>query len=318
MENPGNKDKFLMAGKIVIAGSCLAALSMKVAKFPVLGETVAADLFISETGGKGTNQALAAARLGSKVFLIGCVGEDIYSKGILQTYKEFGVNTDGIRKDSSAHSGVAFVIINRDGNNMITVAPGANFKLTRQDFDNNEHLIKKCDIIGFGLALNIDFVEHGIKKAHSMGIKTLLDPAPVRSIDESVYCHLDFIKPNETEAAFLTGIEVVDENSAFKAADWFLDKGVKNAVITLGEKGVVILNHEIKKHIASPKVNVQDATAAGDVFSGAMMHCIADGMELIEAVRFGVYASSMSVQTLGAINSMPTKQEVINFRNSFN
>ena len=172
-----------MAGKIVIAGSCLAALSMKSWRFPTVGETVAADSFISETGGKGTNQALAAARLGSDVAIIGCVGEDLYGESVIQTHKEFGVNIAGIRKDGTSPTGVAFVMINSEGKNMINVAPGANYKLTHGDFDNNEHLVKECDMIGFQLEINIDFVEYGIKKASSMGIKTLLDPAPVQHID---------------------------------------------------------------------------------------------------------------------------------------
>jgi ribokinase len=307
-----------MAGRIVIAASCIAALSMKGQRFPTVGETVAADVFLSETGGKGTNQALTAARLGSDVAIIGRVGDDLYGESIIKTHKEFGVNVEGVCKDGTSHTGIAFVMINSEGNNMIEIAPGANFKLTHEDFDNNEYLFKGCDIIGFQLEVNIDFVEYGIKKASAMGMKTLLDPAPARHIDESVYGFLDFIKPNEYEAAFLTEIEVVDEDSAFKAAQWFLDKGVKNAVITMGKNGVIILNHEIREHIVPPNVKAQDPSAAGDIFCGAMMHCLAEGMGLVESCRFAVYASARSVQTLGAINAMPTKQEVIDFRNSLN
>jgi len=307
-----------MAGKIVIAGSCLVALSMKGRRFPTVGETVAADTFISEAGGKGTNQALAAARLGSEVAIIGCVGDDIYGQSVRQTYREFGVNTTGLRTDRSACTGAAFVLINREGKNMIMMAPGANFRFTPNDFDKNVPLIKNSSIIGFQLEINQDFVEYGIKKAHTLGIKTLLDPAPAGPIDPSVYAYLDFIKPNETEAAFLTGISVTDRDSAFQAAQWFFDQGVKNTIITLGENGVIVLNREIRKHIIPPKVEALDSTAAGDIFCGALMHCLAEGMDFEPSVQFAVYASARSVLTLGAINAMPARQEVLEFRNQCN
>ncbi len=293
------------------------ALSMKGRRFPSVGETVAAGTFISETGGKGTNQALAAARLGSEVAFIGCVGEDIYGKSAIQTYRESGVNITGLRTDRCSPTGAALVMINSEGKNMIMMAPGANFRFTPDDFDKNVPLIQNCSIIGFQLEINRDFVEYGIKKAHALGVKTLLDPAPAGPIDHSVYGYLDFIKPNETEAAFLTGIPVTDRDSAFQAAQWFLDKGVKNTIITLGENGVILVNREIRKHIAPPKVEALDSTAAGDIFCGALMHCLAENQDLLESVHFAVYASARSVLTLGAINAMPAKSEVIEFRNRF-
>jgi len=306
-----------MSGHIVIAGSCVAALTMKCARFPLVGETVAADVFMAETGGKGTNQALAAARLGSQVVLIGYVGQDNYAAGILKTHQEFGVDISRVRQEASGHTGVAFIIINNEGKNMIAIAPGCNYKLTQDDFDRNEDVIKPAEMIGFQLELNLDFVEYGIQRAAAWGVKTLLDPAPAQPLDESLYGSLDYIKPNETEAALLTGIEVKDKESAFKAARWFLERGVKHAIITLGENGVVLLDSRYQEHIMPPKVKAVDPTAAGDIFSGALMHGLAQGADLLEAARFAVCASARSVQTLGALSAMPTQQEVITFRQSF-
>ncbi len=305
-----------MVGNIVIAGSCLIALSMKAERFPQVGETVVANMFFEETGGKGTNQAIAASKLGSRVSLIGCVGNDKFGKAILQDLNKFTVDTQAVRIDDSCQSGTAFILINDHGDNMISILPGANFKLTNDDFENNLDVIRKSDIIGFQLENNIDFVEYGIKRANELGIKTLLDPAPARHLNDSVYAHLDYIKPNESEASLLTKISVTDIDSAFKAAEWFLDKGVKNSIITLGQKGVVILNHKIKHYVVPPKTKAADPTGAGDIFSGALMHCLTNKMDLTAACEFAVYAATFSVRQVGVIQSMPTEQEVIDFRNS--
>jgi len=307
-----------MPGKIVIAASCIAALSMKGQRFPGIGETVASDVFLSEAGGKGTNQALAAARLGSEVAIIGSVGEDSYGDSILRTHREFGVNVQGVRRNANSHTGVAFVMINGDAKTMINIAPGANFKLTADDFENNATLVKGCDIIGFQLETNADFVEYGIRRAASMGKRTLLDPSPALHLDQSVYALLDFIKPNEVEAAMLTGIEVVDRDSAFEAARWFLDRGVKNVIVTMGRQGVVVLNQTTREYLVPPEVEAQDTTAAGDIFCGAMMHCLAEGMGLVESGHFATYAAAWSVQHLGAINAMPARNDVMTFLASRN
>jgi ribokinase len=303
-----------MAGTIVIAGSCLVALSMKGRRFPTIGETVTADVFLSEAGGKGTNQALAAAKLGSGVSIIGRVGEDSYGERVIATCREFGVNIAGLRTDRAVSTGIAFVMIDGAGRSMVFLAPGANYRLTHEDFDVNERLIRECDIMGFQLETNPDFVDYGIKKAHAMGITTLLDPAPALPIDESVYGCLDFIKPNETEAALLSGIPVTDRDSAFEAAQWFFNRGVATTIITMGDKGVIVLNGTIKEHIVAPKVDAKDTTAAGDIFCGALMHCLAEGTDILESVRFAVYASARSVLTLGAIEAMPSRDQVLEFR----
>ncbi|MCC6491751.1 MAG: ribokinase [Pirellulales bacterium] len=302
-----------MRDKIVIAGSCIAALSMKGARFPAIGETVLAELFLSEAGGKGTNQALAAARLGGDVAMIGCVGDDLYGQGIVGKLAESGISVEGIRQQRGAHTGIAFVLIDGAGRNMIEIAPGGNFQLGPGDIERNEHLVTSAAIIGFQLETNVEFVEYGVKRAHALGVKTLLDPAPAQRLDPSVYAFLDFIKPNEVEAGLLTGINVVDVKTAFQAAKWFLRQGVKNALVTLGPHGVVVLNHELERHILPPQVPIQDTTAAGDVFCGALMHRLAEGADLAEACEFAVYASALSVQVVGAMKAMPTTPEVLDF-----
>lgn len=305
-----------MAGKIVYAGSCLTAMTMTCQRFPAVSETITASDFYAETGGKGTNQALAASRFGSDVYLIGCVGDDAFGESVLQTHIDFGVDVGGVRKHPTAPTGTAFILVNSDGNNMISVALGANGKLTPDDIEQNAHIIKEADIMGFQLEHNMDYVEYGIRRVSEMGVQTLLDPAPAKPLDKSIYPCLDYIKPNEVEASLLTGIDVRDADSAFDAAEWFLDKGVKNALVTLGEQGVVILNSEIKKHLKPPAVNVKDPTAAGDIFCAAFMHGLADGQDLVTSAEFAVYASACSVQILGGVVAIPTKDQVIEFAGS--
>jgi ribokinase len=307
-----------MAGKIVIMGSCLTALSMQGPRFPVVGETVVADTCFDEVGGKGTNQALAAARLGSDVAMIGCVGHDLFGEQVVQVHREFGVRVEGIRVAPDARTGVAFVMIDGGGRNMIMVAPGANALLAPEDFERNLPAVQACDIIGFQLEVSPGVVEYGIRRASELGVTTLLDPAPARPLDEAIYRHVDYIKPNETEAALLTGIPVTDADSAFRAAQWFLDHGVKNALVTLGEKGVVILNREVREYLTSPKVVAKDPTGAGDIFSAALMHGLAAGRPLVEAARLAVSAAAWSVRTLGVLTAMPTRQQVIDFQKEGN
>lgn len=302
-----------MAGRIVLAGSCLTAMTMTCQRFPAIGETVIAADFMTEAGGKGTNQALAAARFGSEVALIGCVGSDAFGEGVLQTFREFGVNIEGVRIDPVIPTGAAFVIVNSAGNNMIAVTPGANAASSGDDFERNRHLVMGADIIGFQLELEMDYVEYGIRRAAAMGVRTLLDPAPAKPLPKSLYPCLDFIKPNEVEASLLTGVEVTDRDSAFEAAQWFLDKGVRNAIITLGEQGVVIVNEKLREHLTPPRVVAKDSTAAGDIFCGALMHGLTERQDLLDAARFAVYASAYSVQTMGGIQAMPTRQQVLEF-----
>lgn len=305
-----------MAGKIVFAGSCVTALTMICQRFPVVGETIIASDFCVETGGKGTNQALAASRLGSDVYMIGCVGDDSFGKDILQTHRDFGVNVDAVRLHPTTPTGTAFITVNDDGNNMISVFPGANSELDSDYFDKHLYMLEGAELVGFQLELPIDYVEYGIRKANSIGVTTLLDPAPAHPLSESIYQCLDYIKPNEVEASLLTGIEVKDKDSAADAAQWFLDKGAKNAVITLGEQGVVIRNSQIHEYLPPPAVNAVDPTAAGDIFCGSFMHGLAEGWDLLEAARFAVFASALSVQVLGGIGAIPEKQQVIDFRNA--
>jgi ribokinase len=302
-----------MAGKIVFAGSCVTAMTMTCQRFPNIGETITAGGFHTETGGKGTNQALTASRLGSEVILIACVGDDAFGQSILDTHKDFGVNIAGVRIHPTVPTGTAFILVNSDGNNMISVALGANGELKSDDIDNNLQHLKDADLVGFQLETPMEYVEYGVRKASEMGIRTVLDPAPARPLAESLYPCLDFIKPNEVEASLLTGIEVTDCNSAFDAAQWFLDKGVKNAMVTLGEQGVVILNKDLKEHLMPPVVTPKDPTAAGDIFCGAFMHGLASGQDLLESARFAVYASALSVLTLGSTEAIPTNEQVLDF-----
>ncbi|MDR1613711.1 MAG: ribokinase [Planctomycetota bacterium] len=300
-----------MTNKLVtVVGSYNVGLFLKGERLPALGETQIGDKFHEGGGGKGSNQAIAAAMLGADVRFIGKIGCDKYGQDALRLYDEKGVSRASIKIDGSIHTGISVIIIDDDGNNLISVVPGANLRLTREELEAERDVIGRSRIIGFQLESDPGVVVHGIKMADSMGVQTLLDPAPVQPLPEDVYPHLAYIKPNEHEAAALTGVKVKDEDSAERAARVFLDKGVKNVIVTLGEKGCVRVNPAGTKVFPGIRVEVQDTTGAGDCFSGGFMAALSAGADPDDAIVYANCAASLSVTRLGVIESLPTREEV--------
>lgn len=299
--------------KLVIIGSYNAGLSMKGARFPQAGETFTADQFFEGPGGKGSNQIVTASCFGVMTSFVGCVGDDKYGKDAMAMYEKYGISTEFIKIDPDAHTGVAFIMIDKDGQNMIEIAPGANLKLTNQDIDKAEVTIRDASIVGFQLEGSVALVDYGIRKVHSMGIKTLLDPAPAVKLKDDLYPFIDYLKPNETEATILTGIKVVDPEGAKKAGQWFIDMGVGTAIITLGEYGTMLVTDKTEKYFPAQKVEALDSTGAGDIFSGALMTALAQGKDLDEAIVFGSHAAALSVTRFGVVESIPNLEEVKEF-----
>jgi ribokinase len=306
----------LSANPVVIIGSYNAGLSMKGKRFPQPGETFAADHFFEGPGGKGANQAVAAACFGAKTAFIGCVGADRYGQDALAMFKKYGIDTNAIRIDAIAHTGMAFIMIDESGQNMIEIVSGANQCITINDIDDATETIADARIVGFQLEGSIDIVDYSLCKARSLGVKTLLDPAPATKLDESLYPLIDYIKPNETEATILTGIAVRDADSARKAGQWFLDRGVRQAIVTLGKEGAVLVSEKGWRFFSAPKVKALDSTGAGDVFSGAMMSALAQDKDVDEAIIFASHAAALSTTRLGVVESIPELREVNEFRNN--
>jgi ribokinase len=301
---------------ITIVGSYNVGLFLKGDRLPSVGETVIGNKFHEGGGGKGSNQAVAASRLGAKTRFIGRIGNDKYGQDALAMYQQLGISTDAIKIDTGIHSGISVIIIDKDGHNLISVVPGANFNLSQEDIDAAEKAFADSYIVGFQLENKLEVIDYAIRKVHSLGTRTLLDPAPAVKISDDLYPCIDYIKPNETEAAILTDIQVTDVKSAERAGKWFIERGVKTAIITLGAQGSVLIADGKSKHFRPPQVKAIDSTGAGDVFSGALIAALSQEKTIEDAIVFANHAAALSVTRLGVIESIPELKEVVAFLDS--
>jgi len=295
---------------IVVVGSSNMDLVAKAPKIPVIGETLTGSDFFMVPGGKGANQAVAAAKLGAEVIFVAKLGKDIFASKSLENFKSVKVNTSHVEQLDGVPSGVAMIAIDDDGKNIIIVVPGANGKLLPKDVDAAQGDIAGAGVVVAQLEVPIETVEQAAKIAKANNVPFILDPAPARPLSDELLSMVDVIKPNETEAETITGIKVTDFASAEKAADTLLGKGVKTVIITLGEKGFLLATKDSKEMIASHQVKAVDSTAAGDAFTGGVAYGIASGKSVKEAAVYANAVAAISVTRLGAQPSMPTKEEV--------
>ena len=296
---------------VTVMGSFVADLAFRVDRVPAWGETLMGPSFQLGPGGKGSNQAVAAARAGGKVSFISKLGPDPFGDMARNLYAKEGIDTQFLFKTQSPTGAAAIIIDAQKGENAIIVVPGACFEVTTAEVDSAKSLLADSSIFVAQLELSLPVVEHGLALAHSLGVPTILNPAPAMPLPESIYQHVDYITPNETETAILTGVSVTDIASAEKAADAFLARGVRNAIITLGAQGVFVKNAQLKAHV--PAVNagkVLETTGAGDAFNGGFAVALSEGMGLVEAARFGCVTAGISVTRAGTAPSMPTRAEI--------
>ncbi len=300
--------------RIVVVGSSNTDMVVKADRIPVPGETVTGGTFVLAPGGKGANQAVAAARLGAKVILVARVGSDMFGNEALIHYKKEAIDTSYIQKDPEAATGVALIMVDKKGENLISVASGANHRLTPSDALNAQKAIEQADIVIVQLETPLDTIEATATLAQKAGVPLLLDPAPAppEPLPEKLMAKIAWIKPNETEACQLTGIKVVDQKTAQEAADRLLAKGVGGVIITLGTQGALLVEKAGEGIlIPSQKVEAVDSTAAGDSFSGAFAFALASGYLPENAARFAGCAAALSVTKLGAQPSLPFYREVL-------
>lgn len=300
-----------MASKqIVVVGSSNMDLVAKAPRIPVAGETLTGTDFFMLPGGKGANQAVAAAKLGAEVIFVAKLGKDVFASKSLENFKSVNINTKHIEQLDGVPSGIAIIAVDDKGENIIIVVPGANGKLMPADVDKAESDIANAAVVVCQLEVPIETVERAAKLANKNGVPFILDPAPARQLSDELLSMVDIIKPNETEAEILTGIKVTDEASAAKAADVLLAKGVETVIITLGEKGLMLATKDAKEMMATNKVKAVDSTAAGDAFTGSLAYGLANGQSLKDAAVYANTVAAISVTRLGAQSSMPTKEEV--------
>jgi ribokinase len=306
----------MQAGQITVVASYNFSLFLKGERLPGPGETVIADDFFEGGGGKGSNQALTAAVLGAPTRLVVKMGNDSYGDTAWKMYERHGLSTQFIIRDPSTHTGIAVICIDKGGHNLISVAPGANYRLSTGDIDAAEPAFTGAALVGFQLENRLEVVQYAIRKVHSLGVTTLLDPAPAAKLPSDLLACIDYIKPNEHEAEIITGIPVQDVASARKAGKWLVDHGVKAAIITLGALGAVWVTPNSEGHLPPPCVQAIDTTGAGDVFCGAFMAGYSRGIPLEENIRFSNTAAAISVTRLGVVDSIPTLSEVMAFLDS--
>ncbi|MBW8002241.1 MAG: ribokinase [Planctomycetes bacterium] len=288
-------------------------LVAKAPRIPVIGETLTGTDFFMVPGGKGANQAVAAAKLGADVILVAKLGNDLFASKSLENFKSVNINTTHIEQLDGVPSGIAIIAIDDNGQNSIIVVPGANGKLTPADIDKAQSDIKSAAVVIAQLEIPIETVERAAKIANENNVPFILDPAPAKPLSDKLLSMVDIIKPNETEAKILTDIEVIDQPSAEKAANALLAKGVKTVIITLGEKGLLLATKDGAKFIEAIAVQAVDSTAAGDAFTGALATAIAQGKTITDAVELAKAVAAFSVTKTGAQTSMPTLKELNEF-----
>lgn len=294
----------------MVVGSSNTDMTIRGNHLPVPGETILGGDFLMNPGGKGANQAVAAARLGGDVYFVAKVGNDVFGKSAIELYQKDGVHTDYVFTDDKLPSGVALIMVDENGQNCISVASGANGGLTPADVEKAKGVIAESDLVLMQLETPIDTIEYVARLANGCGKKVILNPAPAQPLSGDLLKNLYMIIPNETEAQILSGVEVVDEKSAKKAAQVISDKGVDIVLITLGSKGALVKEGSEFYIVPSRKVKAVDATAAGDTFCGALCVALAEGKSIREAVAFANCSAGISVTRMGAQASVPTRDEV--------
>lgn len=299
-----------MSRKIVVMGSCNTDMVINMERLPLPGETLLGGKFFMNPGGKGANQAVAAARLGGKVLFIAKVGNDPFGVRAVDQYKAEGINTKHVVVDKEHPSGVALILVDAHGENSIAVASGANAHLMPQDIDNARGAIEDGDILLMQLETPLETVEHAALLAKQLGKKVILNPAPAHPLPESLLRNLYMLIANETEAEFISGTKISDMDSVARAADIICGKGVENVVITLGSKGAFVKERGAYHQVQGLKVKAVDATAAGDTFCGALCVALAEGRSITEAVEFANRAAAITVTRMGAQSSLPYRREV--------
>ena len=302
-----------MTKPISILGIFVADLTFRTNRMPTKGETFIGNSFKLGPGGKGSNQAVAACRAGAKTNFITKIGKDTFGEMAMKLYANEGINSKYVWEIEEIATGAASIVVNEEtSDNVIIVVPGAADKMTPSDLDIAEPGIAESAFFLASLEVPIPVMQHGLKVAKRNGVTTILNPAPAALLPDDVYELSDYFTPNETEASMLAGIPVKTFEEAESAAKIFLKRAVKNAVITLGELGVYVCNSEINQHLPSFDMGnkVIDTTGAGDAFNGGFAYALAEGLSLIEAIRFGSATAALSVTRLGTAPAMPFQSEI--------
>jgi ribokinase len=299
-----------MSKNIAVVGSSNSDLIIKAERIPKPGETIMGGKFYQAAGGKGANQAVAAARAGGNVNFIACIGNDVFGEEALKGFKKDNINTDHVFVDKDEASGTALILIDKNGENSIAVASGANLSLDEEKLLIAKEAIYNSSVLLMQLETPIETIESAASIASANGVQVILNPAPAHPLSDELLKNLTIITPNETEAEMLTGVPVNNLEGAQKAADFLLQKGVEIIIITLGIKGAFFATNNESQLVKGFTVEAQDTTAAGDTFNGTLAVAISEGKSLVEAIKFANAAAAISVTKIGAQPSAPMRDEI--------
>ncbi|MBN1911673.1 MAG: ribokinase [Pirellulales bacterium] len=297
---------------VVVVGSSNTDMVVKSDRLPVPGETVTGGRFVIAPGGKGANQAVAAARLGATVTFVAKVGQDVFGDQAVEGYRAEGIHTDLILRDPQEATGVALILVDSKGENVISVASGANHALLPDDIQKVADTIRSAAVLMLQLETPAPTVKAAARLAADAGVAVILDPAPAPDgpLDADLLSCISYLTPNETEAQRLTGLPVVDEATACAAAEKLLAVGARSVILTLGAKGALVATPDGAELIPGHAVEARDSTAAGDAFNGGLAAALAQGLPLADAVRQANLVGALSVTRLGAQPSLPTAEEL--------
>jgi ribokinase len=295
---------------ILVVGSSNTDMVINSPHLPAPGETILGSVFFMNPGGKGANQAVAAARLGGNVTFICKTGNDIFGKQAAGIFENEGIDISYLIEDPNNPSGVALITVDDKAENTIVVASGSNATLSRADIEHSKNVIENASIVLMQLEIPIDTVQYVAEIARSKNVKVILNPAPACELPDSILKNISIITPNEKEAEMLSGIRVIDIESAKEAAKFLSEKGIDTVIITLGPKGALIYDGKNFDHIKSLEVKAVDTTAAGDIFNGGLAVALNEGKDLKEATSFACKAAAISVTRKGAQSSAPYKKEI--------
>ena len=299
-----------MAAHITVVGSLNMDLIARTPRFPQPGETIIGDEFHTAPGGKGANQAVAAARLGARVSMVGRVGRDAFAESLLNNLAAAGADHTFVIHDPEAATGVALIAVDDAGQNSIIVASGANARLSPVDVDGAEAAIAGADALLLQLESPLETVTRAAKVACAHGVSVILNPAPARSLPGALLALVDVLIPNESETALLAGLPVGDPAEAEAAAAALRELGVGTVILTLGERGALLAREDGEEYFPAFEVTPVDTTAAGDAFVGGFAVALAEGRSLAEAVQWGNGAGALATTKLGAQPSLPTRQDL--------
>lgn len=294
--------------KILVIGSLNADLVVRAKRFPSPGETIQGENLVTIPGGKGANQAVAAARLGAQVAIIGRVGADAFGLTLIDNLVQNKVDTSHVIRDDSTSTGTAVIIVDDQGQNSIILSPGANAKVSSPDI--RPEFFSGSSLLLLQFEIPIETVIHSANIAKEKGLVVLLNPAPAQRLPDELLKTADYILPNETELGLLTGKPVSDLASVEVAGLSLIDRGAKNVIVTLGDKGALIVNKDGVNLIPAYKVKVVDTTAAGDAFIGGLAVGLLNGKSLEDAVKYACACGALAVTQFGAQPSLPFAEDV--------